>query len=257
MAIVLVLALMAIDPSLPGHQFWYGELALAVVLSYVFARRQGIVATPLIEPGLVRIVNVTGGVLLGVLSFSVLYGMLFLTPFYFERVRGLHPSQVGVLIASIALAMTAVAPVAGTLADRFGNRVVAVAGLLATAAGALLLFLWTPQIPFGWTIPAMVLAGAGAGVFTPPNNSSVMGSSPTEHLGVTGGLLNMGRSIGISAGVALTAAMYALSPSGPYAGFRSAALALLAVAVFSLVLQAVLPREKHPGARHDIPPLLE
>ncbi len=254
LAVALVLALFTLNPSIPGHQFWYLELAVAVVLAYIFARRQGSVATPLIEPGLVKILNVTGGVLLGVLSFSVLYGVLFLAPYYLQEVRHLPAGRMGLLVTAIALAMTAVAPFAGTLADRFGNRKVAVGGLVVLAAGTVAIFLWTPLMAFAWTVPAMVLIGAGAGVFTPPNNSSVMGSAPAEHLGVTGGLLNMGRSIGMSLGVALAASIFemAAKQGGVYHGFREAMLMLLVISVVALVLQWFMPKDTG-SAGHDMP----
>ncbi len=245
MAVVLVLALVTLNPSLPGHQFWYVELAVAIILGYVFARRQGLVPTPLVEPQLVKIRNVTGGVVLGVLSFSVLYGIIFLTPYYLQEVRHLPTGRVGLLVMAIALAMTAVAPLAGTLADRFGNRKVAVGGLIVLAAGAVAIFFWTPFTAFGWTVPAMALIGAGAGVFTPPNNSSVMGSAPPEHLGVTGGLLNMGRSIGMSLGQALVASIFEIGSltGGYYQGFRDAMILMLVIAVAALVMQWFMPKD--------------
>ncbi len=254
MAVVLVLALLTLNPSLPGHQFWYVELAIAIVLAYVFARRQGLVPTPLVEPELVKILNVTGGVVLGVLSFSVLYGIMLLAPYYFEWVRHQSTANVGLLVMALALAMTAVAPLAGTLADRFGNRRVAVGGLVILAVGSLAIYLWTPLIAFGLTVPAMALVGAGAGVFTPPNNSSVMGSAPPEHLGVTGGLLNMGRSIGMSLGQALVAAVFEIESlkGGYYQGFRAGAILVLAIALVALVLQWFMPKDTG-NAGHDMP----
>ena len=245
MAIVLVLVLLALNPTLPGHRFWYVELGIAVVLGYVFARRQGLVPTPLVDPQLVKILNVSGGVVLGILSFSVLYGVMFLTPYYLQEVRHLPAASMGLLLMAIALAMTAVAPLAGTLADRFGNRKVAVGGLVVLTAGAIAIYLWTPFTAFAWTVPAMALIGVGAGVFTPPNNSSVMGSAPPEHLGVTGGLLNMGRSIGMSLGQALVAAIFEIGTlaGGYYQGFRDAMILVVAISIVSLVMQWFMPKD--------------
>ena len=52
--------------------------------------------------------------------------------------------------------------------------------------------------------------GIGLGLFTPPNNSAIMGSAPERQLGVAGGILNMTRSLGTSLGVALTGALLGL-----------------------------------------------
>jgi hypothetical protein len=54
------------------------------------------------------------------------------------------------------------------------------------------------------------LLGIGLGLFTPPNNSTIMGSAPAHRLGVAGGILNMTRSLGTSLGVAATGAVLAI-----------------------------------------------
>lgn len=247
LAIALSLVLFALNPSSPGRSLWWIELLAGFVIAYFFARRQSRVPDPLVHPEVVRIPAVTWGIFLGLLSFAVLYGTLFLAPFYLQEVRHLPATEFGLMLSTVALAMTAVAPVAGSLADRYGNQVMSVAGLIAAALGSVLLMMWTTGTAFAWTIPSLVLIGAGAGIFTPPNNSSVMGAAPTHHLGVTGGLLNMGRSVGMIAGSALAAGVYeAYSASrlgGPYHGFKMAAVALVAVAIVNLILQWLRPKD--------------
>jgi MFS family permease len=46
------------------------------------------------------------------------------------------------------------------------------------------------------------------GMFTPPNNSSIMGAAPHEKLGVAGGLLNMMRSLGLIFGVDISGLIF-------------------------------------------------
>ena len=55
------------------------------------------------------------------------------------------------------------------------------------------------------------LLGVGIGLFTPPNNSSVMGACPPDRLGMGSGVLNMARSLGTSFGVASTGAVLGLA----------------------------------------------
>lgn len=45
-------------------------------------------------------------------------------------------------------------------------------------------------------------------MFTPPNNSSVMGKVPKSVLGVAGGILNMSRTLGMGLGVTLGGLSY-------------------------------------------------
>lgn len=54
----------------------------------------------------------------------------------------------------------------------------------------------------------LILLGAGMGLFTPPNNSAIMGSAPADKLGVAGGVLNMMRSLGLILGVDISGAIF-------------------------------------------------
>ena len=54
----------------------------------------------------------------------------------------------------------------------------------------------------------LVLLGVGMGLFTPPNNSAIMGSAPRDKLGVAGGVLNMMRSLGLILGVDISGAVF-------------------------------------------------
>ncbi len=45
-------------------------------------------------------------------------------------------------------------------------------------------------------------------MFTPPNNSHVMGNVPKNSLGIAGGILNMSRTFGMSLGITLGGLSY-------------------------------------------------
>jgi MFS family permease len=59
-------------------------------------------------------------------------------------------------------------------------------------------------------IAGLFLLGVGMGMFTPPNNSSVMGSAPSNRLGVAGGVLNMARTFGMGFGVTFGGLLFQL-----------------------------------------------
>lgn len=162
--------------------------------------------------------------------------------------------------------MTVAAPKSGALADRYGPRLLTTSGMALTGLASLLLA-WTLSLKPNVTMMVieLILIGAGLGIFTPPNNSSVMGSLPSSRLGVGGGILNMARSLGMAMGTALSGTMLAVflianggveSPGGPkgpwipatrYALFLLVALSLLAalLSVFR-VTQKKSPAEKMP-----------
>jgi EmrB/QacA subfamily drug resistance transporter len=175
------------------------------VLAFVERRS----ASPLIDLGLLRVRSFGRGLVAGLLSYAVLFGSLFLIPFYLERILGQSAAQTGLLLTPVPIALGTMAPIAGTLTDRIGPGSLTVAGM-AVAALALAGLALAPSISLGMTLGLLALLGFGLGLFTPPNNSAVMGSAPANRLGVAGGILNMTRSLGTSLGVAATGAVLAI-----------------------------------------------
>jgi hypothetical protein len=60
------------------------------------------------------------------------------------------------------------------------------------------------------------LMGLGTGIFISPNSSALMGSAPRDQQGVAGGMLAVGRNVGMMLGVAM--AMTVFSGAGGQTG---------------------------------------
>jgi EmrB/QacA subfamily drug resistance transporter len=186
-----------------------GVTLLAAVCLGVFTAAELRVASPLVDFALFASRMFTIGIVAGLLSYSVLFGSLFLIPFYLERILGRTPAEAGLLLSPVPVALGVMAPLAGVLTDRFGSRLPTVAGMLLSALALLALAL-LPDAGLPEMLALLGVLGIGLGLFTPPNNSAIMGSAPQRQLGVAGGILNMTRSIGTSLGVALTGAILGL-----------------------------------------------
>ncbi|HLZ28763.1 MAG TPA: DHA2 family efflux MFS transporter permease subunit [Chloroflexota bacterium] len=179
--------------------------ACLALLVYVELRS----ASPLIDLQLLRVRSFSRGLAAGLLAYAVLFGSLFLIPFYLERVLGETAAQTGLLLTPVPIALGIMAPIAGTLTDRIGPGPPTVAGM-AIAALALAGLALAPSLSLVVTLGLLAILGIGIGLFTPPNNSAVMGSAPATRLGVAGGILNMTRSLGTSVGVGVTGAVLAV-----------------------------------------------
>ena len=139
--------------------------------------------------------------------------IVFLTPFYLQRVIHLSPDQIGLLMTCSPLAVMAVAPLSGSLSDRLGTRELAVAGSsLCTAALVAMAFLpvSASALAVGWRL---AFFGFGSGIFQSPNNSAVMGSVPRPYLGIASGILATARNAGMALGIAVAGLiLYSLVP---------------------------------------------
>ncbi|WP_088186481.1 MFS transporter [Desulfosporosinus sp. FKA] len=184
------------------------ESLLSIVFLSLFIYREKKCENPMINLDLFRIRTFTSGNVTGLLSYSLMFGVIFLMPFYLEWILKLSPFLIGLIMTVISLAMFIVSPFSGALADHMGAKLLTSSGMIISSIGSLILVLLSKNTNIYIDLLGLILVGAGIGIFTPPNNSSVMGSAPPEHVGVAGGILNMSRSLGMSIGVAIAGSLY-------------------------------------------------
>lgn len=191
----------------------HGLLLLALLAGAAFLLRERRAAEPMVALSLFRSGAVSFGASASVLSFMAQFVVVFLTPFLLVRVLGAGPGRVGLVLTASPLAVLAVAPFAGALSDRIGSVGPAVAGSLLSATACALLAAMPPDAGPLAVAVRLALFGVGTGLFQSPNNSSVMGSAPREHLGVVGSLLGTARTLGMVLGIAAAGAvLYAFVP---------------------------------------------
>ena len=187
----------------------------------------------MLDLALFRRSRFSAGIASGMLSYLVMFGVLFLVPFYLERGLRLGSGRAGLELMAMPLALGITAPLAGRLADRLGARPLTIAGMATVAGGLAVLGALRPSTPVFLVLLAVV--GIGLGLFTPPNNAAIMGSVPQGQSGLASGVLNMTRGMGTALGLALTGLVFDL------AGGRSSASSSVAhsFTVTALFLSAV------------------
>lgn len=218
-------------------------LAGAVLLGVGFVLRERRCAAPMVDLSLFRRPRFAAGVSTGLLAFVVLFGVLVVVPFYFERARGYGAVRTGLELMVMPVALGLVAPFSGRMADRFGVRSPAVAGMGLVTAG-LLGLAWLQPATVGF-LGLLAVIGAGLGLFISPNNAGIMASAPPEQSGLASGLLNMSRGLGTALGLAISGAVFAgLGGDGrsvPAIGTACSAtlLVLAGVALLAAVISAL------------------
>ncbi len=183
----------------------------AVLLAAIFVYRERHTPSPVVDLSLFRIRSFTMGNLTGLLAYAVTFGVFLLVPFDLERVQGDSPLLAGGLLTAVPVALGIVAPLSGAWSDRVGARLPTATGMLIAAAALVALALVAGGRDGALMIPALLALGGGLGLFTPANNSAIMGSAPLGRLGVAGGVLNMMRSLGTSLGVAFAGTALAVT----------------------------------------------
>ncbi|MFH1489132.1 MAG: MFS transporter [Pseudomonadota bacterium] len=202
---------------LQGMGFSYsGGLMLFVALlaGLVFFLTESRVPQPMLKLSLFRNATFAFADLSALLNFMSQYVMVFLTPFYLQRILHFTPENLGLVMTAFPLAVMAVAPFSGSISDRVGTRGPACVGA-ATCALALFFMSRLPVSANAMEVVwRLALFGLGTGIFQSPNTSAVMGSIPKPHLGIASGILATMRNVGMVLGIAVGGAvLYAFAPS--------------------------------------------
>lgn len=164
---------------------------------------------PLLDLRLFRSSALSIGLSTGLVVFICIAGTIFLMPFYLENVLGYPPQRVGLLMAVTPIVLVIMAPISGSLSDRFGSRPVTTAGLFFLLIGYGSISSLSENTTALGYILRFLPVGLGMGTFQAPNNSAIMGSVPRGRAGVAGGLLTMTRTLGQTAGISVLGAIWA------------------------------------------------
>ncbi len=143
----------------------------------------------------------------GFLSFTAMFAVIILMPFYMDEILGYSPEHMGMVFVAIPLVMALVAPVSGWISDRTNSFLLSSLGMAVTCMALLLLGNLDQDATFFDIVVRMGMIGLGMGLFQSPNNSIVMGSVPKERLGIAGGMLAMIRNLGMVTGIAISGAV--------------------------------------------------
>ena len=192
-----------------AHPLILGLFALSALLLALFIWLELRVSEPVIDLRLFRNADLSIGLVTGFLAFISIAGTIFLMPFYLENILGYAPREVGLLMAVVPVVLIFIAPLAGSLSDRFGARPITVIGLGLTLAGYLAIGALDEETTAVGYILRFLPIGLGMGAFQSPNNSAIMGSVPRAQSGVAGGLLSETRALGQTGGIAVLGTLWA------------------------------------------------
>jgi EmrB/QacA subfamily drug resistance transporter len=143
-----------------------------------------------------------------------MYGMLFLVPLYLQSVLGNSGTAAGVALVPLGLVFAVVSPLAGRLAASVGPRQLISGGMALSALGlgalAGLDATSRPQLLIG----ALVVTGLALGLQTGPLMAVAVASTPPGRTGMASGLVNVGRMLGATLGVAILGSIFAAASGG-------------------------------------------
>jgi MFS family permease len=182
------------------------------------------------------------------LTFAIMIGCFYLAEQYLQRAAGFSALGASSVLVVVALLVGLAAPIAGRLADQYGERLPAVAGFAASAVG--LLVLGVPGFPLDSpvTVLPLIPIGLGLGMLFVPTSRAALNATPLAAHGRTSALLSIGRLVGAAVGAGLAGAAVAAGVTG------STVHTALLIACAACVLLGI-PAASRLGPRSTATPL--
>jgi EmrB/QacA subfamily drug resistance transporter len=232
-------------------------LVLGAALVVAFIRWERHSPAPMLSPQLFRsrAFNAANGV--SFFMYASLFGVLFLMMQFLQSALGYSPLQAGLRTLPWTGAPMLVAPIAGVLADRIGNRPLLLTGLALQATGlGWIAAIATPGMSYTWLAVALGVAGVGISLCFPTVANAVVGSVAPSEMGIASGTNSALREIGGVFGVAILASVFAhsgvyTSPSIFIDHFKDAVWLGAVFSAVGIVAAAALPAGGH--RRRDAP----
>lgn len=185
-------------------------------------------------------------------QFVSLIGSLFMITQFFQIGLGYSPFQAGLRILVWMAMPMVVAPIAGILAARFGNKPLMLLGMILQGGGlGWLAAAVEPGVGYGTLVAPLIVAGVGIAMCFPTTADAVVASVPLADSGVAAGTNSALRELGGVFGVAILAAVFAAngsyaSPAAFTEGFKAAMVVAALVPILGATAAALAPRRAVP-----------
>ena len=159
---------------------------------------------PLIAPALLRVRQLTGGLITFLFLFLVEAGLFFIVPLFLSVVLGLSPMETGLRLLPLSLALLLAAAGIPRLFPRASPRRVVRLGLLALIVGIVAL-IGALEVGADSSIvfAPLLIVGLGIGALASQLGAVTVSAVPTEKSSEVGGLQNTATQLGASIGTAL------------------------------------------------------
>ena len=191
-----------------AHPIFLTTLSLAVLTLIILLRVEARAGTPILILSMFRSRLFSAGNASLFLVAGTLSAINFLLPFFLQNLLGYSPSQVGWIIVADSVIIMVMAPIAGSLSDRFGSRLLCTVGCAVIGVAQFFLATLHMDATLARIILPLALWGIGWALFNAPNQSSILGAVGSEKIGAAAGMIATTARTGGAMGVALSATLF-------------------------------------------------
>ena len=189
-----------------------------LVLLAGFVAHERRTRVPMLPPAMFRERAFSAGNAASFLMLAALFSAVFFLAQFLQTALGHDPLGAGLRLLPWTATLFFVAPVAGALVDRFGERPFLAGGLALQAAGLLWIALVAgPSTEYLELVPALMVAGAGVSMAMPATANAAVNAVAPDQIGKAAGVNSTLRELGGVFGIAVAVAVFA--GAGGYTAF--------------------------------------
>lgn len=235
------------------------ELAAAAFLLAAFVAIENRVAQPMMPLRFFRNRRFAGAQIAAFAISSTFFAVFLYSTLYLQHVLGLSAIEAGLVYLPGTMVMFFVSGATANLGEKISAGTMISGGLLLVAIGLAMMLSAGAESHWTATLPGLLVALVGTGLFNPALSGVALGSLPEEHSGLAAGVNDMFRQAGVAVGVAALGAMISTDSlaTGDKAGYVDGlhnALAVGAgVAALGALAAAVLIRPARGTAAEASP----
>ncbi len=204
----LVLAIKESVNPLAGWWLPLAALAVSVISSFLFVRRQGRLAEPALDFTLFRNPALAAGVIAAAVEVFGFSGLQLATSQRFQLVSGFSPTEAGLLVSMIILGAIPTSLIGGTFLHKLGLQVLISGGLVVAALASVGVAL---SLPLGvhWVAVSILIMGLGLGASIAVTSTAIMGNTPAARAGTAASVEEISFEFGALLAVALLGSLLA------------------------------------------------
>jgi EmrB/QacA subfamily drug resistance transporter len=229
-----------------------GTLAAGVLLTIAFVAWELRTREPMLPMRFFRSRAFSAGNTAIFFTFASLFAAVFFFAQFLQSGLGYGPFDAGLRLLPWTATLFFVAPIAGALVDRIGERPFMAGGLFLQAVGmAWIATIAEPELAYAEMIPPLIVAGIGVSAAIPAAQNSVVGAVPAEAIGKAAGTNSTMRELGGVFGIAVAVAVFA--GAGSYAsaaafsdGFAPAIAVSAGLSLIGATAGLALPGRRSP-----------
>lgn len=250
-AIALIECVSSLQHSGLASPWTLGQSLLVVVGAGLYYRHAKRKEQPIINLRLFEQRTFSMGTIVSFAYGFGLYGSTYLIPVFLQNALSFSASSAGMALLPSGIALVAMLPLAGRMADHYAPKWLTVLGLIVFGTSFLIFSALGGGISYLAIIAATVIGRIGLGMILPALNLATLRHMEPHQLGQSSVVVSYARQLGGVMGVAIMAVfvewretVYGIMPPGIYTAYAQGFLLLALVLALAVLAASFMKRER-------------